>query len=119
MKRWMLVPALFALSIPMVALPAQAQDSQQQQEPTPPPEVGTVSGSVMAPSGAGIIGATVTLSAGQTTTTDGNGQFMFSDVTPGGYAVGVDARGYQSVQVSVNVRGSNDSRMDVLLQPGS
>lgn len=126
MKRIVLLPALLLLGMSVAAAPASAQDEQQQQQPQQqgddaprPPEFGTVTGSVVNATGAAVAGATVTLSAGEQSVTDENGQFQFSEVPPGGYSVGIEARGFQAIQISVNVRGSNESRVDVLLQPGS
>lgn len=125
MKRIVLLPALLLLGMSVAAAPAPAQDEQQQQpqqqgdDAPRPPEFGTVTGSVVNATGVAVAGATVTLSAGEQSVTDENGQFQFSDVPPGGYSIGVEARGFQAIQISVNVRGSNESRVDVLLQPGS
>lgn len=53
---------------------------------TPVPATGTISGTVTA-AGAGVPGATITLSAGGTQTTSGSGQFTFSDVAVGSHTL--------------------------------
>jgi Carboxypeptidase regulatory-like domain len=69
------------------------------------PETGALTGTVTDPSGAVIVGATVTitnLGTGQsrTTTTDASGSYKFSLLPPGSYSAKFSARGFKEAQVS-------------------
>jgi outer membrane receptor protein involved in Fe transport len=73
-------------------------------------------GHVHAISGAPLAGATVTLRGAATakTTTDDQGNFSV-EVQPGAYQVGVAVRGY--VPISLGLRVSHDTTIDVALEP--
>ncbi len=71
------------------------------------PQPGSIAGQVTdSSSGRGISGATVTFTVGSVTTsatTDGNGNYLFSNVTEGSYSLTASAPGYVSQTASVAV----------------
>jgi hypothetical protein len=76
---------------------------------------GTVTDSV---SHAAISGATVALSPGGSTTTDGAGHYAFSNLATGGYAVTASAAGHTtSAPASVTVTAGNTATQDFALVP--
>src|SRR5579864_156293 len=88
--------ALFAafLAVLLLSLPLFSQTSQ-----------GTVEGGVFDQSGGAIVGATVTVidvSRGVTRalTTDGAGQYVATNLTPGTYTVRAEAKGFQTMEHS-------------------
>jgi hypothetical protein len=88
-------------------------------------ETAGVLGTVRDPSGAVIVGASVTLISEDTgiqsrTTTDDNGNYIFLNVRVGRYTVAAEAPGFakfstSDVIVNVNAR----QRVDIVLQPGA
>ena len=67
-------------------------------------ETGALTGTVTDPSGGVIAGATVTITSvdtGQTrmTTSDANGSYKFSLLTPGAYSVKFSAAGFKTAEV--------------------
>lgn len=88
-------------------------------------ETAGVLGTVRDPSGAIIVGASVTLTSQDTgiqarTTTDENGNYIFLNVRVGRYTVTAEAPGFarfstSDVVVNVNAR----QRVDIVLQPGA
>lgn len=78
---------------------------------TTTPTTGTVTGTVTA-NGSPVSGATVALD-GQTTTTDANGSFTFTDVDPGTYSVTVTAAGLQCDPRTTTVTAGEPSAVDV------
>ena len=76
MKRLKLLAAVALLGIPLAAC----------DEPTPPPPVGSIAGTVSI-EGTGIDGVSVNLSNGNTTTTAGGGSYRFDNVEGGAYTI--------------------------------
>src|SRR5580704_13648033 len=107
--------ALFAafLAVLLLCLPLFSQTSQ-----------GTVEGGVFDQSGGAIVGATVTVidvSRGVTRalTTDGAGQYVATNLTPGTYTVRAEAKGFQTMEHSgVLVEVGQSIRVDLVVQPG-
>src|SRR5579864_2720286 len=85
---------------------------------------GALRGTVTDPAGAAVPGVTVTLannatSQAQTTTTDSNGGYRFSLLTPGGYAVTFSAQGFKtSLMASAAVNVSEVPVLDAQLETG-
>jgi hypothetical protein len=83
--------------------------------------VGTISDST----GAGIVGAKVTILEVSTgisryTTTNESGNYTFPDLTPGTYGVTIEANGFKKVnRPGVDVVVNTTTRVDLGLQPGS
>ncbi|PYX58398.1 MAG: hypothetical protein DMG76_09090 [Acidobacteria bacterium] len=99
----------------MASLAAGQQDSatRLEQGPTTSASVLDVSGVVLDPSNAAIAGATVTLRRGRlenepSTTTDADGHFQFSGVSPGNYELEVRREGFKTWRSRVKV-GSHPS----------
>jgi hypothetical protein len=89
-RRWLAVCSSLLLS--PTAMPMAAQSIS-----------GSISGSVLDPSGQAIVGASVTLTSEQTretrpTTTNDLGAFTFFSVLPGSYSVTIEQRGFQGFQ---------------------
>jgi Carboxypeptidase regulatory-like domain len=86
---------------------------------------GALTGTVTDPSGAVIVGATVTATnhgTGQerTTTTDANGAYKFSLLSPGDYDVKFSARGFETAEVpSITVNVTETPVLNRALQIGS
>jgi len=85
---------------------------------------GRILGNVTDPSGAWVIGATVSIIDAQrgttrTLTTDAAGFYVAPDLSPGVYTVRVEAKGFKSVQrVGVQLEVAKDVRIDIALQTG-
>jgi hypothetical protein len=78
-----------------------AQSNERSATPAAPAAPGAISGTVTnATTAAAISGATVTIQGGASTTTDGSGNYTFSNVTPGSYNVSASASGYTSSGLS-------------------
>jgi len=86
---------------------------------------GSLSGSVSDPSGATVVGASVTLKNNATgaeskATTDDQGAFVISSVEPGEYSVTVEAAGFKrAVSTNVVVAVSKQSQVTIALELGS
>lgn len=99
-------PTLAQSSPPVFQVPEIAEDGDQSPEQRSP---GTISGTVIDPSGAVVSGARVTLTreqsaAGDTQSGD-HGQFSFANVIPGAFQIRVAALGFVT-QISSGVLGS-------------
>ena len=83
------------------------------------PTTGSIAGTVTdSVSHAALSGATVTLSPGGTTATDGSGHYSFSNLTPAGYTVTASAGGHAtSSPASVTVTAGNTTTQDFALVP--
>ena len=82
---------------------------------------GTLRGTVHDPSGAIVVGATVTLTnestgVSRSTTTDSNGDYVFTKLFAGEYTVVVEHSGFRKYQAKgITVRLARDQRFDVSL----
>jgi len=81
-------------------------------------DTSTISGTVLdAELEEGIPGAEVTLEqTGETTTTDEYGEFSFTEVEEGSYTVAVEAYGFESAKVEVEVN-EEGAAIEVVLEP--
>ena len=90
----------------------------------PPPQngnAGEVRGTVTDPTGAVIAGATVNLNnpvsgLSRITTTDGAGQFVFSNIPFNPYRIAVTAPGFASLSQSVEIRSVVGTNLKLVLQ---
>jgi hypothetical protein len=94
-----------AASTPVGAAGSAAPNSEQSSEPQ---VSGQISGKIVDPTGVALVGATVKLSRDdqsldQQTQSDENGQFLFVNVAPGSFRVGVTAEGFATQTVSGNL----------------
>ena len=86
---------------------------------------GSILGTVHDNSGAVIPGATVTLvnsgtSAKRTLTSDGGGNFVFSNIDVGNYTIAVTAQGFEKFsQTDIGIIAREERHIDVALQLGS
>jgi predicted Zn-dependent protease len=83
-------------------------------------EKGALTGTIVGPSKLPIVGAKVTLTAGdgsrQTVTADQNGRYSFTSVEPASYTLVVEAAGYRlDRRTDVRVRGGISTTVDLLL----
>jgi predicted Zn-dependent protease len=83
-------------------------------------EKGALTGTIVGPSKLPIVGAKITLTAGdgsrQTVTADQNGRYSFPSVEPASYTLVVEAAGYQlGTRADVRVRGGISTTVDLLL----
>jgi len=79
--------------------------------PPEQPRAGSISGQVLdAPQGAGIAGVQVELAGAlpQVKVTDGNGRFIFSDLSAGNYTVRIGSAPYTPIQLNVAVAQGQD-----------
>jgi hypothetical protein len=83
----------------------------------PAPTTGTLSGRVTGTGGAALVGATVTTDKGQSTTTDGTGDFGFASLPPDTYSVTVAATGYVEQTKSGRVTAGGSTALDFELLP--
>jgi integrase len=87
--------------------------------------IGFITGSVMDPTGAGVVGAKVTATrtdTGQrtTVTTNGCGFYVFPSLPPGQYTVKVAAPGFQTfVETNVTLTMNQPTRVDAKLKVGA
>lgn len=84
-----------------------------------PPTTGSIAGHVTdSGTAAAISGATVSISGGSSTTTDGTGAYAFSGLSPAGYSVTASKSGYTtSAPANVNVTAGNTSTQNFALVP--
>jgi hypothetical protein len=82
-------------------------------------ERGDIEGNVTDDSGNPIENTSVTLDTGETTKTDSTGFYRFDNLRVGGYALSVDADGYNSTSQSVTVQNDTVTTNDVTLQSDS
>ena len=81
---------------------------------------GTISGSVTDSfSHAGISGATVAITGGTSTATDGSGNYTLSNVAAGTYALTASATGYTSASASTSVTAGSTTTQNFALVPSS
>src|ERR1700722_4981494 len=86
---------------------------------------GTIAGSVLDSSGAGVAGAAITIKGADTgsvykTVSSGSGSFRVNDLAIGRYDVTVEATGFKtSLQKGVVIEISTVAALNVTLQPGS
>jgi hypothetical protein len=88
--------------------------------PTPTPATtGNLGGQITdAVTGAGIVGATVTLEeTGDTTTTIANGAYAFQDLAPGDYTVTASADNYLTASAAGTVVAGQNTIVTIALQP--
>ena len=78
---------------------------------------GPISGVVRDTAAKPLTGATVTLSNGSTTTTDGSGGYTFLLVTPGSYTVTASLPTYASSSVTVVLLNASAATKDITLSP--
>jgi hypothetical protein len=86
-----------------------APTDDQKKTQAAPATAGTITGTVTDPEGALAVGAQITLaypgsSAPQTVVSDDNGQYTFSNVTPGPFQITATAPGFQSKTVKGTLR---------------
>jgi carboxypeptidase family protein len=86
---------------------------------TPPPPPGAIAGHVTNSSSSGpIAGATVSITGGSTTTTDGSGAYTFSGLAPATYSLTASKTGFTtSSPASVAVTSGNTTTRDFALAP--
>jgi len=94
--------ALFSLYLLLWGSPALAQSQQNSPETVAP---GSISGTIVDPSGAAVAGAQVTLTRNDGTQTLGmlsgdDGQFSFTNVAPGSFQVTIAAEGFETNAIS-------------------
>lgn len=83
------------------------------------PTTGTLDGRVVGGDGFGLPGATVTISGpdfSHVTSTDGNGDYSFTELPPGNYTVTVQLEGFASSQRRGVTVGARPARADFVLQ---
>lgn len=86
-------------------------------------EAGQVGGIVVDPNGGVVPGARITLvnkqtGTSQTTQTDGEGHWVFSNVQPGPTTVRIDSSGFKSSQQELPINGSRALRLGTTLELG-
>jgi hypothetical protein len=85
---------------------------------------GVVYGTVLGPTGSAVSGALVTLKAVdtgilQTTTSNGSGEYTFTTVNPGNYAVVTTAQGFKTqTQTGITLSANQNVHLDVSLSVG-
>jgi len=91
--------------------------SSDKQEPIGP-TTGTITGIINeAGTGAAVAGASVhTNPATTTTTTDSQGKYTISNVTPGSYVITAEAEGYMEHSMTINVTSGQTTPADLTLQ---
>jgi hypothetical protein len=109
---------------PVVALPESVQLSPQTHGATLMRGNGRLSGMVTDPSGAALAGANVRLLDENNgviaqTTTESNGQYSFSGVSPGNYRVEVEQRGFRKNAISGLSVAPGENQLNSQLQLGS
>jgi hypothetical protein len=88
----------------------------------PPPATGGVHGTVTDPTGAIVIGASVTLQNGPTqrwsTTTTSEGTYAFEQIPPGRYALSIHYDGFRTFAARVDVKSGEVRTQDARLEVG-
>ena len=90
--------------------------------PLPPPDTGSIAGTVTAVGGGAIGGATVSVDTGQSTTTNGSGVYTLSSVPVGSRTVTASATGFVSDSTDVTVvedvtATGTDFALEVAVEP--
>src|SRR5215470_9478626 len=86
---------------------------------------GRILGEVYDPTGAAVVGATVTVTESQraitrSVTTDSSGAYVFSALPPGTYQIRVESRGFKAVsRPNVMLEVAKDADIDFTLQTGN
>jgi hypothetical protein len=102
-----------AIAVFLVCLPLLSQTNQ-----------GTIQGALLDQTGGAIAGATVTVidvarGVTRALVTDGAGQYVANNLTPGTYTVRAEAKGFRTAEHSgVLVEVGQDIRVDLVVQPG-
>jgi len=112
-KAW-LIGVLFLAVIVAFAPSAMAQESAAK---------GSLNGTVVDSTGGAIVGAQTTLTGpqgSQSQATNGSGTFIYQDLIPGSYKLGVEMKGFRRAEVQdVTVNVGRVSAIRVQLEPGS
>ena len=87
-------------------------------------EAGQIGGIVVDPRGAVIANAAVTVINSQTgarltTTSDGEGRWVVSNVQPGAVRVSIDSPGFKTVQHELQISGSQPARLGTTMEVGA
>jgi Carboxypeptidase regulatory-like domain len=82
-------------------------------------QVGGVSGTIKDSSGAVLPGAQIELQNGPSAVSDGQGQFLITNVAPGTYTATVNYVGFAPSTTSVTVTASQTARLNVVLDVAS
>src|SRR5438445_8555350 len=114
------VTGLFILSAGSVAANQRNSPGRLEQGSTTPTEILSISGVVLDPSNAAIVGARVTLHGGNfenepSTATDLTGHFQFSGVPPGSYEVEVQREGFKTLISRVKVGSHSSAPLRIVL----
>jgi hypothetical protein len=84
---------------------------------------GTLNGTVVDSTGGAIVGAQTTLIGGQGSqvqVTNGSGVFIFQDLIPGTYKIGVEMKGFRRAEVpDITINVGRVSSVRIQLEPGS
>lgn len=84
--------------------------------PLPPPDTGSIAGTVTAVGGGAIAGATVSVDTGQSTTTNGSGVYTLNGVPVGSRTVSASATGFVSDSKGANVVKDATTTADFALE---
>ena len=114
------VTGLFILWVGSVAANQRNSPGRLEQGSTTPTEILSISGVVLDPSNAAIVGARVTLHGGNfenepSTATDLTGHFQFSGVPPGSYEVEVQREGFKTLISRVKVGSHSSAPLRIVL----
>jgi len=114
------VTGLFILWVGSVAANQRNSPGRLEQGSTTPTEILSISGVVLDPSNAAIVGARVTLHGGNfenepSTATDLTGHFQFSGVPPGSYEVEVQREGFKTLISRVKVASHSSAPLHIVL----
>ena len=111
-KAW-LIGVLFLTVIVAFAPSAMAQESAAK---------GSLNGTVVDSTGGAIVGAQTTLTGpqgSQSQATNGSGTFIYQDLIPGSYKLGVEMKGFRRAEVSeVVINVGRVSAIRIQLEPG-
>ena len=74
---------------------------------------GGISGTIKDPEGSPIAAATITLSNGNTTSTDADGNFSFVGISPGLYDLSVNKAGYENMTINLSVTAGSTNALGI------